>query len=159
MCCEEARHVIRYHPGSMWWWWHKDDNGGDGEDETKKIYKFNKRDFKEGVDWDRALGEATEKQDHAWGQVSKQAQQQCIKAVVRLLVTAGTRKETLSRDKIIKCIETVSKDYKKHANKILEEAQKHLFATFGYNVITGKSVSGGKKTAKDLNYYVINNIQ
>jgi hypothetical protein len=42
----------------------------------------------------------TEKKDDNWGKLSLEAQQNCIKAVVRLFVLAGSRKEAVSRSKV-----------------------------------------------------------
>jgi hypothetical protein len=141
-----------------------DEEGNDGgADELairrgRKVYKFHKKDLGDiGQHLALELG-LTEKQEENWSKVSVEAQNQCVKAVVRMLVTAGSRKEPLTRAKVLDCVSKVNADYKKHASKILVEAHKHLHITFGYSIITGDKVKGTKKGKKD-DLYVINDIQ
>ena len=80
-----------------------EDEGNDDVDEDgvrRKVYKFHKEDLK-SIEWDLELDTGmTEKKDDNWGKLTKEAQQQCIKSVVRLFVLAGSRKEPVSRAKV-----------------------------------------------------------
>lgn len=97
-----------------------------------------------------------EKQYDRWRKLSDEAQAQCIKTVVRLLVMKGARKEPLTRNNIGDCLGKVDPNYKKHLDIVLMESQKQLEGVFGYSISSGDEVRGataGKK--EDIFVYSI----
>jgi MAGE family len=92
--------------------------------------------------------EIKEKQHDKWRKLSDEAQAQCVKTVVRLLVMKGARKEPLTRNNISDCLGKVDPNYKKHLDVVLMESQKELEGVFGYSISSGDQVrgtTGGKK--------------
>lgn len=86
--------------------------------------------------------EPTDRQIDTWSRILPEAKAQCLKAVVRLLVMKGARKELISRPHIGECLGKVDSTYKKHIDVVLMESQKILEDVFGYTLITGDEVRG-----------------
>ena len=91
--------------------------------------------------------EPTDRQRDTWTRILPEAKAQCVKAVVRLLVMKGARKEPVSRSHISDCLGKVDSTYKKHIDVVIVESQSILEDVFGYTLITGDEVRGlgGKK--------------
>lgn len=114
-----------------------------------RVFKANKDDLNAIV---LSSIEIKEKQHDKWRKLSDEAQAQCIKTVVRLLVMKGARKEPLTRNNISDCLGKVDPNYKKHLDVVLMESQKELEGVFGYSISSGDQVRGTTGAKKDEIY-------
>ena len=97
------------------------------------------------------------KDNHKFESLTPAVQGQCVKAVSRLFVMKGARKETIPRRMIIDVLNEIDPDYKKHVGVVLSRVQQLLLQSLGYAIVSADCIIG-MKNGKSDEYYVTNNL-
>jgi hypothetical protein len=97
--------------------------------------------------------------------MSQPAQEQCIKAVSRLFLFKGSRRETIRRDHVLDTLGALDVSYKKVANVALAKAQHQLLTNTGYALVHTDAILGmpkaevGAKAAANAEYMLTNSLK
>lgn len=109
------------------------------------------------IDLENVRMKALDRENAKFLALSVEIQNQLVRAVARLCLFRGTRKETLSRAIISDVLNKIDPDYKKHVSACLERAQKLLFEASGYMLLTAADIKGLKEGKKD-DLYLVNTL-
>jgi hypothetical protein len=107
----------------------------------------------------------SKRDEKAKSDFAKDAEDICKKAVVRLFLTKGCKREVVKRKDVADVLDKIDSTYKKHASYLIAEAKKELELRFGYSIINGQVLESTTAEEKELNkskkddFYVINNIK
>jgi hypothetical protein len=106
-------------------------------------------------EFESAVFEGNAKKVQKFENLSKEAQEQCIKTICRLFVFRGTRKEVITRTALLDALAKIEPEYKSHCDVILERTQERLLNLTGYLIIDGGNIKGCKNGSK-TDYYLVN---
>ena len=94
-----------------------------------------------------------------WNKLNHDAQNLCVKRVVRYILFRSSKKETISRDKVADVLNTIDSTYKRLINPCLQKASKLLKDDFGYDLILESDIIGLESTKTKSNYYLMNSLK
>eukprot|EP01035_Chromulina_nebulosa_P010759 gene10759-14427_t len=77
-----------------------------------------------------------------FGKLSEDAQKNCIKAVSRLFVLKGGRKESVARAAVTEALGKVDETFKKHSSAVLSLVQTQLRDMLGYDLLSAADIKG-----------------
>jgi len=107
------------------------------------------------------FAEPSEREHVAWNKLARDAQNQCVKKIVRLFIMRASKQESVNRPRVSDVLKEVDPNYRKHINVVLHIVQIILYDTFGYILteaenLIGNSESSGSST---LEYYLSNGLR
>ena len=101
----------------------------------------------------------TEREKNRFIALSEDERNACVRVVTRLILFKATRKEMLSRQKIIDALKVTNASYGSHASASLREAQKMIFETFGLHVTDGTQIPGADASGANAGkLYIVNTL-
>lgn len=100
---------------------------------------------------------------YKWESIDEAARNQCVKAVSRLFLFKGSRREIIKQNQVLDALEKLDKNYRKLANAVLFHVQGQLFNAMGYVIVSTENIIGAKglvpKSGTTAEYFLTNGLQ
>lgn len=131
--------------------------GDDRPTKRRKLFKGILADEDSTYDLETVLYEVNEKKARKFEALSLEAQQQCIRAISRLFLFRGSKREVITRGQLLEYLGKIDLEYKAHCDVVLEKVQEVLLGSTGYLIVDGASIRGCNSGSKN-DYYLVNTL-
>lgn len=129
----------------------------DRPSKRRKLFKGILADEDSAYDLETVLYEVNEKKARKFESLSLEAQQQCIRAISRLFLFRGSKREVITRSQLLEYLGKIDLEYKAHCDVVLEKVQEVLLGSTGYLIVDGASIRGCSSGSKN-DYYLVNTL-